>query len=74
MEEIQELKKINRSKEDQLETRIINFERDKQHLHQKCKEEAMTTEKKKRDKFQQKVERIKRQEIAEIKREADRRL
>jgi hypothetical protein len=51
LEEIQELKKINRAKEDGLETRIINFERDKQHLYQKCKEDAMVTEKKKRDKF-----------------------
>jgi hypothetical protein len=43
-------------------------------MFQSYKEEAMKKEKNKRNKFQAKVERIKRQEISEIKKEADRRM
>jgi len=41
---------------------------------QRAKEEAEKKERKKRDKFQTKIERIKRQEIAEVKKEADLRI
>jgi hypothetical protein len=73
-EEIQEIKRVNRAREDDLERKIINFEREKQFTIKKIKLECQEKERKKRDKFQGKIERIKRQEIAEVKRDADSRV
>ena len=73
-EEIQEIKRVNRAREDDLERKIINFEREKQSTIKKIKLKCQEKERKKRDKFQGKIERIKRQEIAEVKRDADSRV
>jgi hypothetical protein len=67
-EEIAEIRRVNRQREEQLEQQILGFHREREKLYSRAKDEARNEEKKKRAKFQLKVERIKRQEVAEIKR------
>ena len=65
-EEMSQVRRVNADREQHLEKKIIEFEKQRDELFVKAKEEAMREEKKKREKFQLKVERIKRQEIGEI--------
>lgn len=59
------MRRVNAEREEHLSKRVIEFERQKEELYLKAKDEAQREEKRKREKFQLKVERIKRQEIAE---------
>jgi len=65
-EEMSQVRRVNQEREDHLEKRIIEFEKQRADLFEKAKDEAMREEKRKREKFQLKVERIKRQELAEM--------
>ena len=64
---MQELRRANEIKERELEEMAINLIRDKQQLIEKCKKEAADLEKKKRAKFQAKIETIKNKEIEDFK-------
>ena len=68
-EEIREVKRVNDERERHLEAQIINFEKEKIRIFKKAKEEAHQEEKKKRARFQAKVEKIKRQEMAAFQKE-----
>ena len=67
-EEVQEIRKVNKDREDHLEQQIVAFRKEKDKIFKQAKQEAAQEEKRKRAKFQLKVERIKRQEVAEVKR------
>ena len=68
-EEMSQVRRVNSQREEHLEKRVIEFEREKADLFFKAKEEAAREEKRKREKFQLKVERIKRQEMAEMRKQ-----
>lgn len=67
-EEISEIRRVNRMREEHLEAQIASMQKERDKLYAAAKEEAREEEKRKRAKFQLKVERIKRQEIAEMRR------
>lgn len=68
-EEISEIRRVNRMREEHLEAQIASMQKERDKLYAAAKEEARDEEKRKRAKFQLKVERIKRQEIAEMRRQ-----
>ena len=59
-EELAQVRRVNAEREGHLEKRIIEFRQEKDEIYRKAKEEATREEKRKRAKFQLKVERIKR--------------
>ena len=50
-EEIAEIRKVNRQREEQLEQQILSFQREREKLWSQAKDEARNEEKKKRAKF-----------------------
>ena len=64
-----QVRRVNAEREEHLQKRVIEFEKQKDELFTKAKEQAAKEEKRKREKFQLKVERIKRQEINEMRKQ-----
>ena len=50
-EELAQTKRVNAEREDHLEKRIIEFEKQREEIYRKAKEEATKEEKRKRAKF-----------------------
>jgi len=50
-EEIVEIRRVNRQREEQLEQQILGFHREREKLWSQAKDEARNEEKKKREKF-----------------------
>ncbi|CDW80578.1 UNKNOWN [Stylonychia lemnae] len=68
-EQVQELKRVISERENEIETKIIIFNKQKDDLYQKAKQDAIKEEKIKTDKYLSKIERIKQQELAMSKRQ-----
>jgi hypothetical protein len=58
-EQIAELKRVNSEREQELEEKIYSFNKQKDELFKKAKEEALKEEKKRTNKYLQKLERVK---------------